>query len=111
MIKAFSSAMAFVSLSLSLTIFAPVSYAQTTNPELNDLLRGLGQIQRDTDQFNNDLMLRDQQLRVACWQGSQAACVELDNLLINPNLNPSGIWVTPPAGAYWPFDPNGIPLY
>jgi predicted PurR-regulated permease PerM len=111
MVKKISSAVVFIGLSFGLAIVSPASYAQTTNPQLNQLLRDVQQMERDTEQWIQDLMEHDRQLRSACWQGSQAACMDLDDLLINPNADPSGRWITPPSGAYWPFDHNGIPLY
>lgn len=75
----------------------------TTNPQLNQLLDDVTKMGAQVKKDEQALMQKDHQLRTACWSGTQEACQALDDFLGNPNIDPSGRWINPPPGAYWPF--------
>jgi hypothetical protein len=79
--------------------------AQTTNPDLNRLLdAGRSEVEGAKADINA-IRAKDHRLRQACWSGNHESCLELKAMLVNPNINPDGIMVPRPSGAYWPFNP------
>ena len=85
---------------------AVTASAQTTNPELNRILgMAQGEISR-SQALIADIQSKEQRLRYLCYNGTQQACAALDDMLVDPNLDASGLPVEPPAGAYLAFVPT-----
>jgi hypothetical protein len=86
-------------------VLALPALAQTTNPDINRLLKGADEEVGRSKQFMGGLREKDQTLRQNCWQGDHNSCVQLKQMLSNPNLTVDSVPSPPPAGAYWPFNP------
>jgi len=88
---------------VSIVIYAPNTHAQTSDPYLNQLLSEANRQRQGAMNDVSNIVARDRQLRRACWQGDDDACEALDRMLRDPNIDPTGRYIQPPPGAYWPF--------
>src|SRR5262245_53744415 len=70
--------------------------AQTSDPYLNDVLRDTDRLIGEGYRLMREVEQKDRRLRTACWQGNKAACQELKDFLVDPNMNPNGERIDPP---------------